>query len=157
MGRSHSVFTLHLTGTNQTMGSVLHGQLNLCDLAGSERIDRSNVQGQGLTEAKNINKSLSSLADVFDALAKKQAFVPFRNSTLTFLLEMALSGNGKTLMMLNLSPTNESVQESLSSLRFGSKVNSCELGKAQRSIAGMDGVEGSEKKPRKGNATPART
>ena len=50
--------------------------------------------GQGLVEAKNINKSLSSLADVFDALAKKQTFVPFRNSTLTFLLEMALSGNG---------------------------------------------------------------
>ena len=73
---------------------VRHGQLNLVDLAGSERIDRSNVQGQGLTEAKNINKSLSSLADVFDALSKKQAFVPFRNSTLTFLLERALSGNG---------------------------------------------------------------
>ena len=44
--RSHSVFTLHLTGTNTMMGSVLHGQLNLVDLAGSERIDRSNVQGQ---------------------------------------------------------------------------------------------------------------
>ena len=154
--RSHSVFTLHLTGTNTKMGSVLHGQLNLVDLAGSERIDRSNVQGQGLVEAKNINKSLSSLADVFDALAKKQTFVPFRNSTLTFLLEMALSGNGKTLMMLNLSPTEASVQESLSSLRFGSKVNSCELGKAQRSIGGMDGVEGGEKKPRKGNTTPAK-
>ena len=109
------------------MGSMLHGQLNLVDLAGSERIDRSGVTGTALQEAKNINKSLSSLADVFDAISKKQKFVPFRNSTLTFLLEMALSGKGKTLMMLNLSPTEASVSESLSSLRFGAKVRAFTL------------------------------
>ena len=62
------------------------------------------------------------LQGVFDAIARNQAFVPFRDSTLTYLLEPALSGNGKTLMMLNLSPTEKSVPESLSSLRFGAKV-----------------------------------
>merc|ERR1719491_2536977 len=102
--RSHSVFTLHINARNDRVGVSLHGQLNLVDLAGSERVDRSNVKGQELIEANNINKSLSSLADVFDAISKKQKFVPFRNSLLTYLLEKALSGTGKTLMMLNLSP-----------------------------------------------------
>jgi kinesin family protein C1 len=55
-----------------------------------------------LRETVAINKSLSSLADVFSALANKQAHVPFRNSKLTFLLQPALSGDGKTLMVSDI-------------------------------------------------------
>jgi len=148
--RSHSVFTLHITAINSRVGVNLHGQLNLVDLAGSEKVNKSGVTGQELVEANNINKSLSSLADVFDAISKKQKFVPFRNSQLTFLLERALSGSGKTLMMLNLSPTDASVPESLSSLRFGSKVNACELGRAQRSYGHSEGKEDGSSKTQKG-------
>jgi len=141
--RSHSVFTLHLTATNKRLNNAhIHGQLNLCDLAGSERVDRSGVTGTALVEAKNINKSLSALAHVFESLSKNQAHVPFRDSTLTYLLEPALSGNGKTLMIVNLSPTMESVPESLSTLRFGAKVNKIELGKPKRQI-GQGGASSS--------------
>lgn len=97
--RSHAVFTLHLKATHAVQGIELHGALNLVDLAGSERIDRSGVTGHELKEAVAINKSLSSLADVFSAIANKQAHVPFRNSKLTYLLQPALSGDGKTLMV----------------------------------------------------------
>ena len=51
------------------------------------------------------------------------AQIPFRDSKLTELLHPALSGNGKTLMMLNLSPLESSLSESISSLRFGTNVN----------------------------------
>ena len=97
--RSHAIFTLHLKAFNRVQGIELNGALNLVDLAGSERIDKSGVTGNELKEAVSINKSLSALADVFNALANKQAHVPFRNSKLTYLLQPALSGDGKTLMV----------------------------------------------------------
>ena len=48
--RSHSIFTLHLVARNEAQNAILRGQLNLCDLAGSERVDRSGAQGKALTE-----------------------------------------------------------------------------------------------------------
>ena len=133
--RSHSVFCLHLKATNKEQGIVLKGALSLVDLAGSERLDRSGATGAQAKETMAINKSLSSLTDVFVAIGNKQSHIPFRNSKLTYLLQPALSGDGKTLMMANLSPTSESFFESLCSLRFASQVNQCELGKPKKSIS----------------------
>mmetsp|Transcript_26562 Transcript_26562/g.48134 ORF Transcript_26562/g.48134 Transcript_26562/m.48134 type:complete len:175 (-) Transcript_26562:69-593(-) len=132
--RSHSVFTLNLTAKHEERNQIVRGTLNLVDLAGSERLDRSNAEGQHAKETMAINKSLSSLADVFTAIGQKQSHVPFRHSKLTYLLQPSLSGDGKTLMVVNISPTEASVQESLCSLRFASKVNKCELGKAKRTV-----------------------
>lgn len=80
------------------------GRLNLVDLAGSERIGKSGAEGSRLREAQCINKSLSALGDVISALRSRQAHVPFRNSRLTYLLQDSLSGDSKTLMMVQVSP-----------------------------------------------------
>lgn len=136
--RSHSVFTLHLTALHPENRQALRGTLNLCDLAGSERLDRSKATGARAKETVAINKSLSALTDVFVSIGKKASHVPFRNSKLTHLLQPSLSGDGKTLMLVNLSPTEESTQETLCSLRFASQVNKCELGKAKRSLEEVD-------------------
>ena len=55
---------------NPNLDSVQVGKLNLIDLAGSEDVSKSGVTGQELEEAKNINKSLSSLGDVIAALGQ---------------------------------------------------------------------------------------
>lgn len=136
--RSHSVFTLHLTALHPENRQALRGTLNLVDLAGSERLDRSKATGDRAKETVAINKSLSSLTDVFVSIGKKASHIPFRNSKLTYLLQPSLSGDGKTLMLVNLSPTELSTQESLCSLRFASQVNKCELGKAKRSLEEVD-------------------
>lgn len=134
--RSHSVFILHLRGYNDDTGVEVHGSLNLCDLAGSERLDRSGAGSdiQRLRETQAINKSLSCLGDVFNALSQGASHVPYRNSKLTFLLQDCLSGDGKALMFVNLSPTSASSSESLCSLRFAQRVNQVELGKAMKHI-----------------------
>ncbi|KAL3132444.1 Nucleolar protein 58 [Trebouxia sp. C0010 RCD-2024] len=126
--RSHSVFTLYISGRHESSGQSLQGALNLVDLAGSERLARSQVEGKHQKEACSINKSLSSLGDVFSALASKQPHIPYRNSKLTHLLQPCLGGDGKTLMFVNINCEPASVKETLCSLRFAAKVNQCETG-----------------------------
>merc|ERR1719254_305505 len=117
------------------MNQELHGALHLVDLAGSERLDKSGSTGDRLKETQNINRSLSSLADVFLAKAEKRAHVPFRNSKLTHLMEPCLSGQGKTLMLVNVCADESNAHETLCSLRFASQVNQCSTGgKARRSV-----------------------
>ncbi|KAJ3987784.1 P-loop containing nucleoside triphosphate hydrolase protein [Lentinula detonsa] len=138
--RSHSVFTLRISGSNAGTGESCEGCLNLVDLAGSERINVSFGGGSNdkdrLKETQSINRSLSALGDVIAALGEKSErgdkHIPYRNSKLTYLLQNSLSGNSKTLMVLNLSPLASHLNESLTSLRFATKVNNTTLGTAKK-------------------------
>lgn len=84
--RSHSVFTLRISGCNEHTGERCEGSLNLVDLAGSERLNSSGVAGdkERLKETQNINRSLSALGDVIAALGEKgekgEKHIPYRNS-----------------------------------------------------------------------------
>ncbi|XP_034582088.1 LOW QUALITY PROTEIN: kinesin-like protein KIN-14N [Setaria viridis] len=126
--RSHCVFTLRIFGVNEGTDQQVQGVLNLIDLAGSERLNKSGATGDRLKETQAINKSLSCLSDVIFSIAKKEEHVPFRNSKLTYLLQPCLGGDSKTLMFVNLSPEVSSTGESICSLRFAARVNSCEIG-----------------------------
>ena len=128
--RSHYVFRMAIKGRNGTTNESIDGELNLIDLAGSERTKESGVTGAAMTEANAINKSLSSLGDVISAMGSrsKGSHIPYRNSKLTHMLQNALSGSAKTLMFVNVNPTAH--QESLSSLRFAAKVGGVEVGPA---------------------------
>uniref|UniRef100_A0A0E0LG45 Kinesin-like protein n=1 Tax=Oryza punctata TaxID=4537 RepID=A0A0E0LG45_ORYPU len=130
--RSHCVFTLRIFGVNEGTDQQVQGVLNLIDLAGSERLNKSGATGDRLKETQAINKSLSCLSDVIFSIAKKEEHVPFRNSKLTYLLQPCLGGDSKTLMFVNLSPEVSSTGESICSLRFAARVNSCEIGIPRR-------------------------
>ncbi|XP_072956118.1 kinesin-like protein KIN-14N isoform X1 [Typha angustifolia] len=130
--RSHFVFTLRIFGINENTDQQVQGVLNLIDLAGSERLARSGATGDRLKETQAINKSLSCLSDVIFSIAKKEDHVPFRNSKLTYLLQPCLGGDSKTLMFVNISPETSSTGESICSLRFAARVNSCEIGIPRR-------------------------
>lgn len=84
--RSHSVFILKLVGENSITGEKSEGTLNLVDLAGSERLEHSKAEGARLKETQNINKSLSCLGDVINALgsAKEGSHIPYRNSKVSY-------------------------------------------------------------------------
>merc|ERR1719245_596337 len=132
--RSHMCLEVTVHGLDKTKDKKIEGRLYLVDLAGSERVGKSGVTGKALQEAKHINKSLSSLGDVMAALQKKEKFIPYRNSTLTKIMQNALSPNGKTVMFVNICPTNEHVGETLSSLKFAKRVGKVELGSAKANV-----------------------
>ncbi|KAM7015355.1 kinesin-like protein KIFC3 isoform 11-T15 [Tautogolabrus adspersus] len=125
--RSHALLIITVSGFNSSTGNRTQGKLNLVDLAGSERIAKSGAEGSRLREAQCINKSLSALGDVINALRGKHSHVPFRNSRLTYLLQDSLSGDSKTLMMVQVSPLPNNMSESVCSLKFAQRVRSVEL------------------------------
>uniref|UniRef100_A0A3P8TSN0 Kinesin-like protein n=1 Tax=Amphiprion percula TaxID=161767 RepID=A0A3P8TSN0_AMPPE len=93
--RSHLMVALEVEGSDEVSGLTSRGTLTLCDLAGSERISKTEAEGQRLVEAAAINKSLTALGQVFGALKCNALHIPFRNSKLTHLLQPCLSGDAK--------------------------------------------------------------
>ncbi|XP_035257261.1 kinesin-like protein KIN-14R isoform X2 [Anguilla anguilla] len=128
--RSHLILTLRVDGTDTVSGATSRGTLTLCDLAGSERISKTEAKGARLLEAASINKSLTALGQVFSALKSNALHVPFRNSKLTHLLQPCLSGDAKACVFVNVSPEPKDLPETLSTLQFGSSVRQVALGRA---------------------------
>ncbi|KAH8681202.1 P-loop containing nucleoside triphosphate hydrolase protein [Xylariales sp. PMI_506] len=123
--RSHSIFVITITQKNVETGSAKSGQLFLVDLAGSEKVGKTGASGQTLEEAKKINKSLSALGMVINALTDgKSSHVPYRDSKLTRILQESLGGNSRTTLIINCSPSSYNDAETLSTMRFGMRAKS---------------------------------
>ncbi|KYQ90484.1 kinesin-1 [Tieghemostelium lacteum] len=119
--RSHSILIIQIEQKSPD-GSVKRGKLNLVDLAGSEKVSKTGAEGQTLEEAKKINQSLSLLGNCIHALTdSKREHIPFRDSKLTRLLQDSLGGNTKTTLIITGSPHYSNVDETLSTLKFGSR------------------------------------
>eukprot|EP00756_Hemistasia_phaeocysticola_P028655 Hpha_TRINITY_DN16187_c4_g4::TRINITY_DN16187_c4_g4_i1::g.6602::m.6602 len=120
--RSHMIFAIRMDtykpGTDEL---VRAGKLAIVDLAGSERIGKSGVTGQGMKEAIAINKALTSLGNVIQALSEKQKHIPFRDHELTQAMQEFLGGSSKTLMFVNVSPSLDNFGESKCSLMFAQR------------------------------------
>jgi kinesin family protein C2/C3 len=140
--RSHCVVTIYVSG--RLPDRKVCSKLNLIDLAGSERIWKSEAEGQRMVEACNINQSLSALGKVLYNLAAKQPHIPYRDSKLTHLLKDSLAGDAKTLMIVTVSPAVVDFAESTSSLQFGCRVSCVEKGRAR-----PRGKENIKKKPKR--------
>ncbi|RXN10568.1 kinesin KIF16B isoform X5 [Labeo rohita] len=130
--RSHAIFTIHFIKAmfDADLPSETVSKVHLVDLAGSERANATQATGIRLKEGANINKSLVTLGIVISALAdlsvggglkKKQNFVPYRDSVLTWLLKDSLGGNSKTIMIATISPADVNYSETLNTLRYASR------------------------------------
>nr|KAI8729122.1 kinesin-like protein KIF14 [Biomphalaria glabrata] len=142
--RSHSVFTIVLSQTKigitggQEHELCVNSKINLVDLAGSERQSTANTSGERLREGASINKSLLTLGKVIYLLCersqqgnkkgkrnkKDKMYIPYRDSLLTWLLKESLGGNSKTAMIATISPSNQHLEETLSTLRYAQQARS---------------------------------
>lgn len=119
--RSHLIFTVKLVRTSHKLMETLSGKLVFCDLGGSERLKKTEATGERKKEAIEINKSLAALGDVMEAVAAKKKHVPYRNHTLTRILQDSLGGSAKTLMFVHCSPSSSSASETAMSLKFAAR------------------------------------
>lgn len=130
--RSHSIFTIkiHQKDTSDPSRNVF-AKLNLVDLAGSERQKGTGATGQTLKEGANINKSLSALGNVINALVEtangKKVFIPYRNSKLTRVLQESLGGNSLCTMLATLSPAACNYEETMSTLRYANRAKAIKV------------------------------
>ncbi|XP_066596484.1 kinesin-like protein Klp98A isoform X2 [Prorops nasuta] len=135
--RSHAIFTITFVQagfSDDNMPSETVSKVHLVDLAGSERANATGATGQRLKEGAHINKSLVTLGSVISALAelssndavaaisvKRNCFIPYRDSVLTWLLKDSLGGNSKTIMIAAISPADCNYGETLSTLRYANR------------------------------------
>ncbi|XP_016396335.1 kinesin-like protein KIF20A isoform X2 [Sinocyclocheilus rhinocerous] len=121
--RSHSIFTIKLI---RMEGGDVQGlsDLSLCDLAGSERCNKTKTFGERLKEAGNINNSLLILGKCIAALRNNQgcrmkmSYIPFRESKLTRLFQGMFCGRGRASMIVNINQCASTYDETLHVMKF---------------------------------------
>ena len=119
--RSHTVFIMSLEQKTAD-GTVKNAKINLVDLAGSEKLSKTGAQGQSLTEAKNINLSLTTLGRCIKALTSgTNEFVPYRESKLTLILKESLSGAAMTTLIVTGSMRKIHQEETIGTMQFAER------------------------------------
>jgi len=136
--RSHVIFTVKLTRIgNENSQEPISSKLHFCDLGGCERLKKTEAAGDLQREAIEINKSLSALGDVIEAVAGKRKHVPYRNHKLTQLLQDALGGTAKALMYVNCSPALSDIRETAIALKLATRAKGVVNQPAERRLAGL--------------------
>ena len=90
--RSHTIVVLNILQKFED-DTEKKGKLNFIDLAGSEKVSKTEVYGESFEELKKINLSLTVLGNVIQALTTRADYIPYRESKLTRILQESLSGN----------------------------------------------------------------
>ena len=145
--RSHLLFSIFVSTSyiNPKGGEVKKSsRLHLIDLAGSERQKKTKAKGERIKEACMINKSLSTLGNVINALVEnydgKNKYIPFRDSKLTYFLKDSLGGNSKTTIVANISCSLIQISETISTLKFVQRAKMIK-NKATQNVSVQENIE----------------
>jgi hypothetical protein len=103
-----------------TLGRVVHTLSSVHDSTtissgNSSRSSSSSTSGGGSGGGEGGGVTSDTISS---APHTKQLFVPYRDSKLTYLLQDALGGNCKTLVIATISPSDSSYYETMSTMRF---------------------------------------
>ncbi|EJU02237.1 kinesin-domain-containing protein [Dacryopinax primogenitus] len=118
--RSHAILAIRVR-VSRVDGTVTEGKINLIDLAGSENNKLTGNDPSRMAESSAINRSLSVLGQVVDALNRNLTRVPYRDCKLTRILQPFLGGNGMSLLICNIAPGGKFRQDTLNTLNFANR------------------------------------
>lgn len=133
--RSHCIFSLKVRCRQRVMEGELEnvGKLHLVDLAGSECAKKAALaaldpskgcQRDEEHERRSINQSLLTLGRVIAALRDGDGMrVPYRDSKLTRLLQSALGGHCRTVVIATISPSQSAADETISTLTYADQAS----------------------------------
>lgn len=136
--RSHLFINLNVQ-TNCQSVKIRTQQVTFVDLAGSEKLGKTNASKERMAESININKSLTNLGVCLrkiaeDDLKNKNKFAPlklganWRNCKLTHLLKSIFSTNAfKTYIITCISDRHDDYTETNDTLAFAAKLNEIKL------------------------------
>uniref|UniRef100_A0A8R1DJF4 Kinesin-like protein n=1 Tax=Caenorhabditis japonica TaxID=281687 RepID=A0A8R1DJF4_CAEJA len=131
--RSHAIYMWNIRAHQESTGISTTSVLKLVDLAGSERAKESGVTGQQFNEMTAINQSLSVLQKCVNLQKSKSKHVPYRDSKLTQVLMDCLgAGNSKTMVIVNINPSEEQAMESKRSIEFACRMRETHIGSAMQ-------------------------
>jgi len=139
--RSHCIFSILVKAKSSLADGTgmmeFSGKLHMVDLAGSECAKTANLDKASGSEAArerermNINRSLLTLGRVISMLkeqseskkSRQSIRIPYRDSKLTRILQEALGGRCKTVIIATLSPSVTAIEESISTLNYAQSAN----------------------------------
>ena len=136
--RSHAILCVKIIQTTGDEARI--STASAIDLAGSEDNRRTDNNKDRLVESSAINKSLFVLAQCVEAISKKQARIPYRESKMTRILSIG-QNNGYTVMILNLAPVRSYHLDTLSSLNFANRTKKIEVNEVENQPIFRDGMK----------------
>ena len=119
--RSHAIISIYIENIITEFNNKLKNKksvFHIIDLAGSERQNKTGAIGERVKEAGSINKSLLNLSIVIKNIINNIKPIPYRDSKLTHILKDSLGGNSKTIIIANISNSDNNSSETLSTLYF---------------------------------------
>ncbi|KAI5295933.1 hypothetical protein KEM52_006415 [Ascosphaera acerosa] len=110
-----------LSGDNLSI--TINSKMHFVDLAGSERLKHTGAIGDRAKEGISINAGLASLGKVISQLSTRNpgAFVSYRDSKLTRLLQDSLGGNAITYMIACVTPVEFHLNETLNTVQYAQR------------------------------------
>jgi hypothetical protein len=127
--RAHTLLILTLRQEVAKSKQAMTSRLFLVDLGGSEKLKKSQANGNQIRtqEAVNINLGLLALKRCTEALnsssKSRKNYVPYADSKLTMLLSPGLGGNSKSCVIICAAQDPSHAKETLNTIAFGRAIS----------------------------------
>lgn len=125
--RSHLIVTFYLKRRFSNGTEAVVSKLTFADLAGNERVGKSESKGIRLEEARAINSSLSCLSEAICQLKSTNETFLFRKSKLTKILQASLMGQSYICILGMVRKSPNFISETVATLNFVSKCRNIKM------------------------------